>query len=442
MLNKIRQITNEQQILERQIKSNAETAQRGSALAQQAVEQDLAATYRLTQQKKQLYDELKKIEQQQKQAASMPAMRAFPTLNAQQLAEDRAELERFRSTSVQTAKSVESVQKNVMAATAAQAAMTSGASRSQIIIQQLAFAADDAAISFSTGGFAGALRGASNNLSMVAMMANPVIGALTGIGLTVGGVFIRNWENASKAVEHHKDKIKELVDELKRLDERVLRANRGGAEASRILQLQADQKLLDDARAKQIEARTNTISAQQAVKAAEQRQKAIQATGAANLNPAFAAVVEQELASARSALDVAKNEEIVANTRFGAITNKVQQAQQAEGRRRLRDFGADVGNKAGDLFGNLRKGLRRRADELDPLNIQIQQQQLLVDKARNARDAAELNAGDGAKNDPLTRQLLEKMDQQVKASELLLRELQTQRKEREMGNAVNRRPGG
>lgn len=57
-----------------------------------------------------------------------------------------------------------------------------GFSKTQQISQQLTFAVDDAVTSFGTGGLAGALRGAANNLSMVAMMIGGVKTQLAVIG--------------------------------------------------------------------------------------------------------------------------------------------------------------------------------------------------------------------------------------------------------------------
>ena len=66
--------------------------------------------------------------------------------------------------------------------------LTSRGFNTTFAIQQLAYAVDDAAISFSTGGFAGAVRGAANNLSTVAMGFSATAGAAVGVGLAIGSV--------------------------------------------------------------------------------------------------------------------------------------------------------------------------------------------------------------------------------------------------------------
>ena len=387
MLNKIRQINNEQQLLERQIKQNAETARRGSALAQQAVEQDLTATYKLTQQKKQLFTELKKLEDQQQKAV------------------------------------------------VTQQVMNTGASKSQMAIQQLAYAADDAAASFSTGGFAGAMRGAANNLSMVAMMINPLYGALTGVGLAIGGVFVRNMEKASEAVDKHKVKTKELLVVLKELDERALKASKGNEEAARILQQQTDQKLINDAREKKAGARTKVVAAQAALRDAEARATQVKGAGGGK----FGQVAQQgailRVNQARRALDDAQQEEKGADIELAALTNKVNQAQQAEGRQRLGAFNKDFQKKFEGFQADFGKALVKRVKQFDPLNRQIEGQELNVRRARMARDEFELanprNADDRGREGQRIEKMLEMMDRNIKNQEIILNRLKLQKEERE-----------
>ena len=54
------------------------------------------------------------------------------------------------------------------------------------IMQQLSYAVGDAASTFGTGGLSGALRGAGNNLEMVAgLMFGPVVGGITAVGIAL-----------------------------------------------------------------------------------------------------------------------------------------------------------------------------------------------------------------------------------------------------------------
>lgn len=98
---------------------------------------------------------------------------------------------------------------------------TKSGGKAQMALQQLIFAADDAASSFGTGGVAGAVRGASNNLTMVASL----LMAPVGFGLvvaTMAAIQLAFAFNKSKtATEEQTDALKELNEELGRLDNRI-----------------------------------------------------------------------------------------------------------------------------------------------------------------------------------------------------------------------------
>lgn len=91
-----------------------------------------------------------------------------------------------------------------------------------MIIQQLAFAAEDAATQFGTRGFAGALMAAGNNLTFAASMMGPTTGILASLGLTgvmVAATMLRIGQAAKEeadavklAAESH-NKYKQAIEE-------------------------------------------------------------------------------------------------------------------------------------------------------------------------------------------------------------------------------------
>jgi len=92
-----------------------------------------------------------------------------------------------------------------------------GGNRS-MIIQQLAFAAEDAATQFGTRGFAGALMAAGNNLTFAASMMNPTIGIIASIGLTaamVGSLFFKFGNEAQEAAKKA-DKLRDASENLRK----------------------------------------------------------------------------------------------------------------------------------------------------------------------------------------------------------------------------------
>lgn len=90
--------------------------------------------------------------------------------------------------------------------------------KSQVAMQQLAFAAEDAAISFSTGGFQGALRGASNNLSMVAMTLGGVRAQMLAIAGIAATQFAPTIMRAFGLVD---DTVKDFGRSISRIDAQI-----------------------------------------------------------------------------------------------------------------------------------------------------------------------------------------------------------------------------
>lgn len=80
---------------------------------------------------------------------------------------------------------------------------------------ELSRGAEDFAVSFGTGGIAGGLRGAANNISQFAAMMNPLAGAITGLGVAA----VSMWMAFSKGAEDAKedaDEVKERIDAMKK----------------------------------------------------------------------------------------------------------------------------------------------------------------------------------------------------------------------------------
>lgn len=74
-----------------------------------------------------------------------------------------------------------------------------------MVIQQLAFAAEDAATQFGTRGLAGALMAAGNNLTFAASMMNPTIGIMASIAMTGAMLAAMFFKTGKAAKESAKD---------------------------------------------------------------------------------------------------------------------------------------------------------------------------------------------------------------------------------------------
>lgn len=89
--------------------------------------------------------------------------------------------------------------------------------RSTAALLELSRGAEDAASQFGTQGLSGAIRGASNNLSQMATVLNPMAGVIVGLGAAVASVLVSQFEKASK-------KTKKLAEELKKMKEEAVQA--------------------------------------------------------------------------------------------------------------------------------------------------------------------------------------------------------------------------
>lgn len=108
-------------------------------------------------------------------------------------------------------------------------------------LQQLVFAADDAVVSFGTGGLSGAIRGASNNVSQFAQLmfpGSPLILGLTvaGSALAQLGIAMAGWIFSSEESVEVTDMLTEAEDRLASARERelaIVKALRDEAERGR-----------------------------------------------------------------------------------------------------------------------------------------------------------------------------------------------------------------
>lgn len=97
----------------------------------------------------------------------------------------------------------------------------SGGKNGAMIVQQLAFAAEDAATQFGTRGLAGAMMAAGNNITFAASMINPTIGviaSLTSVGIMSALTYLKIANNAKTAANDigvFTDRLREQQEQLK-----------------------------------------------------------------------------------------------------------------------------------------------------------------------------------------------------------------------------------
>lgn len=93
--------------------------------------------------------------------------------------------------------------------------------RLNMATMQLGFAIEDASVSYGTGGFAGAVRGATNNVAAMALMLGPQAALMTTLaaaGLNLGLSFSRMGEDAKKAALES-EAFKRQIERIKELAE-------------------------------------------------------------------------------------------------------------------------------------------------------------------------------------------------------------------------------
>lgn len=126
---------------------------------------------------------------------------------------------------------------------------------------ELSRGAEDFFVSFSTGGVAGGMRGAANNISQFASMIHPLAGAVAGLavaGATAWLAFNKGADEAIKKTETINDKIKDVFGDRHelRLREFSKTASREDFEAQlsvargELTDIEAQRKLMESARAR------------------------------------------------------------------------------------------------------------------------------------------------------------------------------------------------
>lgn len=90
-------------------------------------------------------------------------------------------------------------------------------------VNQLSYGLEDFLSVVGTTGFSGAMRGASNNISMAARtLSGPMTGAVIGVGVAIGSILLpKLWEWAT-AEEDLTEKNKKLIESLEELSEKRL----------------------------------------------------------------------------------------------------------------------------------------------------------------------------------------------------------------------------
>lgn len=100
----------------------------------------------------------------------------------------------------------------------AHGAVATSAGKSQMAMQNLIYAVDDASVSFTTGGFSGAIRGASNNLTTIAAQLGGLKTQIAAVGvLAVVQIGMKLYDNFDKA----KKPVEDLTERMDRLQERL-----------------------------------------------------------------------------------------------------------------------------------------------------------------------------------------------------------------------------
>ena len=95
--------------------------------------------------------------------------------------------------------------------TSASVSVLSGSMKnSTFAIQQLAFGLQDAASVFSTGGVAGAVRAASNNVIQFASLINPLAGTVAAFALTGIGLAVDNFSRLAKETKKSTDELEKF----------------------------------------------------------------------------------------------------------------------------------------------------------------------------------------------------------------------------------------
>lgn len=139
----------------------------------------------------------------------------------------------------QGAQQIVSANKQITTSTAQMGAQTAKAGNSMgkatSVISQLGYGLEDFALGFQTGGMQGAMRGASNNMSAMAMAAGGLYGALAALGVVVGVTVLpalSKMAQYSEVFSGLKKSVEGFVDDMqaKTFETQLKRANEDAVE--------------------------------------------------------------------------------------------------------------------------------------------------------------------------------------------------------------------
>ncbi|RPI74019.1 MAG: hypothetical protein EHM42_15805, partial [Planctomycetaceae bacterium] len=153
--------------------------------------------------------------------------------------------------------------------------LAGGAKNSTFAIQQLAFGLQDAASVMGTAGFGGAIRAASNNVIQFASLINPLAGTIAAVALTGVQVLADSFrstttetEKATKAIKDYTAWVKDAEKAASRFEDvQKLKGEDKSTGAKQTAdtarqQIDRDNKLVEEARARLEELRTRSLDVQ------------------------------------------------------------------------------------------------------------------------------------------------------------------------------------
>lgn len=361
-----------------------------------------------------------------------------------------------------------------------------GIQMNQFAIQQLAYAVDDAAISFGTGGLAGAIRGAANNLSSVAMIVNPLAGAITGVGLAVGSTFIKRFEDAAKAeakfaessekaseaIKKQYGLIRQLKDAMGDLQARQEKATSG---ENKDRENEDRDRERQDRKSRQpfidrlVETSRDSASSNNAFLAARKKLFNVREQIEAKKKSGWWMGVFDPLnwseSSAESEMQTAEKKFRIAQAASGDAAQQLQQVEmrQAEvrplekaaaARKRMTEFGNDIRKRTIDFGGDFSKAWDKHVEKFDPLTLKIEAARIQAEGANLAfskeRTAAEGPARrwmfpddvEDGKVSRLEKKVLDTLENTARMLADAVKSLELQKHERDHNKLINRQPGG
>ena len=94
-----------------------------------------------------------------------------------------------------------------------------GAGKFNNALQQASYGVQDFTQVYGQTGLAGALRASVNNWSQVLAVINPLAGAIGGVAVTLGGIWLANWASSNDELEKQADKLSKVKSGIDRVRE-------------------------------------------------------------------------------------------------------------------------------------------------------------------------------------------------------------------------------